>query len=186
MGRTALLVIDMLNDYLHADGRVFCERCRDIIPAIAASIDFARDNGVVVAYVNTALESDGDVLATRWGLHAVTGTWGAQVTPELAPTTGDWQIAKKGYNGFFRTDLDRRLRTADVSQVVVSGIHTHVCVLLTAVSAFEHGYAVTILEDCITTGYRPNHESRLRFFQTHVGELLSSRAWMRRHSATPG
>ena len=177
--RSALLVIDMLNDYLSPGGLVVCERCRAIIPGIAGCIAFARARGLLVVYVNTALRDTRDVLARRWGLHAVAGSWGAAVVDGLAPAAGDVVVSKRGYNGFHATDLDRTLRSAGIGEVVVSGIHTHVCVLLTAVAAFENGYAVTTLQDCITTGYAPNHRTRLRFFASHVGELRTAAEWMR-------
>ena len=95
------------------------------------------------------------------------------------PKEADLIVRKKVYNGFFKTNLHAELQSRGISNVVITGIHTHVCVLLTAVGAFENGYEVTTLEDCITTGYQPNHESRLRFFSTHIGSLKSSDEWIK-------
>lgn len=182
MSKYALLIIDMLNEYLTPKGLVYCENCRSIIPSIKKNADFARANGVLVVYVNTSLTDDRDILAKKWGLHAVEGTFGSQVINELFPHKDDLIIKKKLYNGFAETTLDHELRAHGVTNTVITGIHTHVCVLLTAVGAFEKGYEVTTLEDCITTGYLPNHETRLRFFKTHTGELVNSEEWMKKVS----
>lgn len=178
MSNTALIVIDMLNEYLLPEGLVYCEKCRGIITNTAKTIDAARDKGVTICYVNTSLESDKDIMVKKWGLHAVKGSKGARVVDELAPKEADLVVEKKLYDGFFQTKLHEALQDNKISNVVITGIHTHVCVLFTAVGAFEHGYNVTTLEDCITTGYLPNHESRLRFFKTHVGELMDSQDWL--------
>ncbi len=182
MGQSAFLVIDMLNDYLLPDGLVFCKQCRTIIPNVRAGIEYARRRGIVVVYVNTRLSDGGGPLAGKWGMHAETGTRGAAVVDELSPRDGDLVVGKQAYNGFTGTELNEGLRQRGVAELVVTGIHTHVCVLLTAVAAFELGYKVTVLEDCIATAHRPNHDSRLRFFKTHVGELMTSAEWMKRDS----
>jgi nicotinamidase-related amidase len=177
MKKTAILVIDMLNDYLTPEGLVYCEKGKDIIPNISRCLTFSRQNGILVVYINTCLRLQ-DILVKKWGLHAVKGTVGAQVVRELAPLTEDLIVTKQYYNGFFMTELHTELQSRGITDIVITGIHTHVCVLLTAVGAFEHGYTVVTLEDCITTAYQPNHESRLRFFKSHVGELMDSQLWI--------
>ncbi len=183
MTKNALIVIDMLNEYLEPSGKVYCEKCREIIPHIVKCIEYARQHNVLVVYSNTSLNNKNDVMVKKWGLHAVEGTKGAEVIKELAPKKGDLVVNKKGYNGFFNSNLHSELQARGVKRVAISGIHTHVCVLLTAVGAFENGYDVITLEDCITTGYQPNHESRLRFFGTHLGSLMSSVEWMQQLDA---
>lgn len=172
-----VIVIDMLNDYLTSTGASFSPAGRVIIPYIARLSDFVRKNGGSIFYVNTEL-ARGDLLAERWGLHAVKGTIGARVVSELTPQPNDAVVTKKFYNGFFNTQLDRELRAKKIETVLLTGIHTHVCVLLTGVGAFEHGYRVVAPDDCFTTGYKANHESRLRFFGSHLGTLTTSTEWM--------
>jgi len=172
-GKIAILVIDMLNEYLNPKGKVYCEKCREIIPTIQKLITFARENGMYVIYVNTSLISKEEPICKKWGLHAVRGTWGAEVIPELKPLKEDFVVFKRTYDGFYSSELEITLRSLGVETVVPVGIHTHVCVLLTSVGAFNRGFNVIALEDCMTTGYKPNHESRLRFFKTHLGELMT-------------
>lgn len=178
--KIAILVIDMLNEYLNPKGKIYCKECRAIIPNLKRLIDFARENKFPVIYVNTNHINDKDPEIKKWGMHAVHGTWGARVIPELKPQKNDIVVTKTTYDGFYNTELEITLRGLGIKRVVVCGIHTHVCVLLTALGAFYRGFKVIVLEDCMTTGYKPNHESRLRFFKTHVGELLSLDKFCRR------
>lgn len=178
-GKMAILVIDAINEYFDPKGKVFCEECRKIIQNLQKLLGFSRKKNIPIIYVNTSLLTDKEPLAKKWGLHAVRGTWGAEIIPELQSQKGDFIIFKRTYDGFYNTELELTLRSLDVDTVVVVGIHTHVCVLLTAAGAFNRGFNVIAIEDCMTTGYKPSHESRLRFYKTHLGELLTLEDFLR-------
>lgn len=171
--KIALLVIDMINDYLTPQGKKYCAPCRSIIPDIKHLQSFARGKNWPVIYVSTCLDSEREPLVEKWGMHARKGTWGAEIVPELKPLAGDHLVNKRVYDGFYDTDLDDLLKRLKISTVVVTGIHTHVCVLLTALGAFYRGYRVIAVREGMATDNPANHESRLPFFDTHVGQLLS-------------
>lgn len=181
-GRITILVIDMLNEYLNPKGKLYCEKCRDVIPNIKRLIEFGRSKGFPIVYVNTSHINDQDPETEKWGVHALRGTWGAEVIPELKPKKEDVTVYKRTYDGFYNTELEITLRSLKTQTVVTCGIHTHVCVLMTSLGAFYRGFKVIAIEDCMTTGYRPNHDSRLRFYETHVGELLKLDAFIERLS----
>lgn len=171
--KPALLIIDMLNEYLDPKGKIFCEAGREIIGNIVELRNFFKEHEFPVIYVNTSHINGGDPETVKWGLHAMRGTWGAEVIPELAPESQDCIVFKRTYDGFYNTELEITLRSLNVDTVVACGIHTHVCVLCTSLGAFYRGFKVIALEDCMTTGYRPNHESRLRFYNSHIGTLTN-------------
>ena len=171
--KTALLIVDMINEYLHSDGKMYCAEGRRIIPNINKLIFHAHKYQWQVIYIKTALENDSDPLARKWGMHAVKDTWSSSIIDELSLETGDLVVNKKTYDGFYETELEDLLRKRNIGKVFVCGIHTHVCVLLTALGAFYRGYEVIIPEDCMATDKKINHETRLPFFQTHVGTLTS-------------
>jgi len=175
---TAVVIIDMLNEYLDPKGKVYCEKCSSIIPAMNRVIDFAEQQGLLIVFNNTELTSTTDPLVRKWGLHAEKGTWGCRLYPAVKQPSAAVTVPKKNYNGFFDTSLDEVLKSHGVGRVAICGIHTHVCVLITATAAFEHGYDVDVLIDCVTTGYQPNHDTRLRYFGTHIGRGISSEEWM--------
>ncbi len=178
--KVTILIIDMLNEYLDTDGKIYCSECREIIPNIKKLIDFVREKRFPIVYVNTSHINDKDPETEKWGVHALRGSWGAEVIPELKPLEDDIIVFKRTYDGFYNSELEITLRSLETKTVVTCGIHTHVCVLMTSVGAFYRGFKVIALEDCITTGYKPNHESRLRFYKTHIGELLKLNEFIER------
>lgn len=171
--RYALLIIDMLNEYVDEKGKIYCKAAQSIIPNIQRLKSEFKKAGMPVVYVNTSHINDGDPETEKWGLHAMRGTWGGEVYPALAPDQDDLVVLKRTYDGFYNTELEMTLRSLQVEGVVVCGIHTHVCVMLTALGAFYRGYKVIALEDCMTTNRIENHTSRLRFFNSHIGTLMS-------------
>ena len=175
---TALLIIDMLNEYVSPNGKIYCEEANKIIPNIIDLRSALKELGGKVIYVNTSHLGDGDPEIQKWGQHAMRGTWGAEVTEELKPEPDDYIVYKRTYDGFYNTELEITLRSLCIKNVVAVGIHTHVCVLLTSLGAFYRGFRVIALEDCMTTGYQPNHDSRLRFYSSHIGELYKLRDFL--------
>jgi len=171
--KTALLIIDMLNEYLDPKGKIYCEAGRNIINNIKELKNHFNETGNPVIYINTSHINEGDPETEKWGLHAMRGTWGSEVISELEVDEKDYVVLKRTYDGFYNTELEMTLKSLGVEAVVVCGIHTHVCVMCTALGAFYRGYKVFALEDCMTTGYQANHESRLRFFNSHIGMLMT-------------
>ncbi len=159
--KIAVLVIDMINDYLSSEGKLYCPPGRVIIPVVKTIIERAHLIGWPVIYVNTAIKEPTAPLALKWGLHALKGTWGAEVIPELRPGQNDLVVEKENYDGFFGTNLENILKVQGVDTVVTVGIHTHVCVLLTALGAFYRGYKVIALKEGMTTDKPDNHTSQI-------------------------
>ncbi|MFQ6085694.1 MAG: cysteine hydrolase family protein [Candidatus Bathyarchaeia archaeon] len=154
--KSAIIVIDMLNDFIH--GALKLDRAKRIIPNIRKLIERARKNGVPIIYTSDAHVPGIDKELELWGQHALDGTEGAQVINELKPREGDYTIKKRRYSAFFATDLDVLLRELEVVSLVLVGIHTHICVLHTAVDAFYRGYAITVPEDCVEAATEEDHK----------------------------
>jgi len=171
-GNSAILVIDMLHEYVSPNGKLYCPNASQIIVNINSLSSHARSNSWPVIFINTALDSETDALATRFGLHALRDSWGAGLSDLIDYADTDHIVTKKFYDGFYETDLYALLKEHDIRTTIICGIHTHVCVLLTAVGAFSRGCDVIVVEDAITTDDRANHDSRLPFFEKHVGRLL--------------
>lgn len=142
----ALLIIDLLNDFV--TGKLACERAQRIIPNIKKLAESFRENGLPVIYVNDAHLANVDAEFDVWGEHAVEGTEGAQVIPELTPQDGDIIVNKRRYSSFTGTDLHLRLQELNVDTVVLTGLHTNMCLRHTSYDAFVHGYKIIVPEDC--------------------------------------
>jgi len=137
MGKTALIVADMLNDFLDPKGALFVgAKGSEIIPFVAAKIKEVRARGGVVIFVCDAHAPD-DREFKYFAPHAVKGSWGAQVIPELPLQPGDHRVEKTRYSAFARTDLDDLFRKEQVERVEVVGVCTSICVLETVKELFD-------------------------------------------------
>jgi nicotinamidase-related amidase len=167
MERTAIVVLDMLNDFV--GGKLKCERCDKIIPNIKTLIQAARRKGVPVIYSNDAHLPVDEEVVERWGKHAIKGTKGAHVIPQLKPAAKDYVLEKRTYSGFHETGLDMLLRDLykgeGVKTVILTGLHTNICVRHTAADAFFRGYKVIVPKDAVEAFTQKEHEEGLNYLK---------------------
>jgi len=145
---TALIIVDMQNDFAHPDGKLFVPSARNIIPKIKELLDRARAAGVKVIYTQDWHMKD-DPEFKIWGEHAVANTWGAEIVEELKPLESDILIKKLRYDAFFGTPLDHILRIYGIRNLIITGTVANICVLHTAGSAALLGYKVIVPIDAI-------------------------------------
>jgi nicotinamidase-related amidase len=170
----AIVLLDMVNDFV--TGKIAAERAQRIIPTLGDELlPAAREHGVRVVYVNDAHRPE-DLELDVWGEHAMRGTEGADVIPELAPTEADDVFEKRFYDGFHETGLDHHLRSLGVDRVVVAGLHTNMCVRHTSASAFFRGYDVLVPEDCVDAFSEDDHERGLDYLEDVYGAEISTAA----------
>jgi len=175
--KEAVIVVDMLNDFVY--GKLACERGLTIIPNLQKLIEAAGKHGKPVVFVNDAhLPSDPEM--KLWGEHAMKGTKGAEVIPELQPTSQDYVLEKRNYSGFFETGLELLLRSLNVDTVVITGLHTHMCCRHTAADAFMRGFSVIGAEDGLNAFTEDDHKAGINEFRNvyaariaAVGELTA-------------
>lgn len=158
MGR-AVLVIDMLNEFVH--GKFGGERARSVVPCIKRLLEYARENSIPVIYIKDAHGEDDKELEI-WGMHAMKGTEEAQIIPELAPQPDDYVLEKTTYFSFHETGLDDLLKGIDVDEVVITGLLTDICVKLAAAEAFVRRYNIVVPKDCVNAVSEEIHELALK------------------------
>ncbi|MEM2963653.1 MAG: isochorismatase family cysteine hydrolase [Candidatus Anstonellales archaeon] len=168
----AIIIIDMLNDFV--TGSLKCDRAQRIVPNIQKLVQYARSAGIPIIYTNDAHYPQIDHEFSVWGPHAIAGSVGAQVIPQIAPKKGDYVIPKRRYSGFFGTELDELLRELKVDEVVLCGLHTHICVRHTAADAFFRGYKITVPQDCVESFSQEDHESGLAYLKMAYKAEISS------------
>ena len=167
LNRPAILVVDMLNDFVY--GALTCERGKAIVPATARLIEAARAAGVPVIYCNDAHIKGIDRELKLWGDHAIAGTEGAAVISELKPLEGDYTVPKRRYSGFFQTDLDILLKELGVQTVVMTGLHTHMCVRHTSADAYSLGYDVVVAKEATDSFTEEDYLAGLAYLKTCYG-----------------
>ncbi|MGH2378642.1 MAG: cysteine hydrolase family protein [Candidatus Limnocylindria bacterium] len=170
--KRALLVIDMIRDFAHEGGALYCgPSMQRVIPVVRREIDGAHGAGEPVVYLTDSHLPD-DAEFQMFPPHAIVGTKGAEIVPELAPSAADVVIPKRRYSGFFGTDLDITLRERGVDTLRLVGDCTNICVIYTAADARNLGYAVEVVEDGVTSFDEEAHRDALRELQKTLGATL--------------
>ena len=147
--RTALIVMDMQNDFVADGGSLRVPDAQSTIPAITTLLDLARAYGMRVVFTQDT-HREGDPEWRIWPEHAHEGTWGWQIVDALAPRGDETVIRKVRYDGFYGTPLDHLLRRWGVSTLVICGTVANICVQYTAASAAMRWYDVVIPRDAVS------------------------------------
>lgn len=165
--KPAILVVDMLNDFV--TGSLTCDRAKAIVPATARLLEAARQAGIPVIFCNDAHLPGIDRELKIWGDHAIVGTKGAEVIPELNLCEKDYVVPKRRYSGFFQTDLHILLQELGVKTVVMTGLHAHMCVRHTSADAFCLGYDVVVAKEATDSFTEEDYINGLAYLKTCYG-----------------
>jgi nicotinamidase-related amidase len=142
----ALIVTDMLNDFIDPEGALYVGSAgRDIIPFVAQKAAETRAAGGVVIFVCDAHAPD-DREFEQFGVHAVQNSWGSQIIPELPFLPGDYREDKTRYSALFNTELENILEREGVSRVELVGVCTSICVMFTAAGLLDRGFRCRVYQ----------------------------------------
>lgn len=171
----ALIVIDMLRDSVEGPAHLgIAAQARKIIPGIKRLREGFRQAGWPVIFACDSFMEGDFIFRGNLKPHSIRGTSGAKVITELEPGEGDIVLEKRRMSAFFRTDLDITLQTLGVDTVVLAGIATHICVLLTAFDAVSTGFRAVIVEDCCAAHREEIHRQAVELYRkTPLYPLLS-------------
>lgn len=169
-GRKALIVVDMLNDFVRKGAPLEVPAAREIVSALRRRIAKARRDGELVVYVcDSHRKNDPEFARMGWPPHAVEGTPGAAVYPALSPVPGDVVVEKRSYSGFHRTALESVLRRHKVWAVTIAGCVTNICVQYISAEASIRGYDVTVDERFVAGLSRKDHDHSLGQMEKVLG-----------------
>jgi nicotinamidase-related amidase len=172
--RTALLVVDMQNDYCGANGALDRDggdisMTSAVVPAVQAVLEGARQSGVRVVWIQQTWLTDGVSDSPAWqymkqrnGIRqerCVDGTWGHRFVDGLAPLEGEPVVRKHRSSGFIATNLDLVLRSSRIETVVVVGVMSEGCVESTARDAAFHDYYVVLTSDAMASDVQAWHDA---------------------------
>jgi ureidoacrylate peracid hydrolase len=191
--RTALIVVDMENDFVAEGAPMESSQARQAVPNMQKALASARESGMKIIYTTHAHREDGcdagrfadlyPPIAAKVGL--VDGTPGVEIYPALAPQPGEIVVKKHRYSAFFGTDLDIILRGSGIETVVVIGTTTENCCHATARDAMFRDYFVVFLSDATGTFDYPDvglgamsaeevHEATLKILAFSTADVMTT------------
>ncbi len=147
---SALIIIDMQNDFVHPDGKLFSPNAKKIIQPIKLLLEKARKSNIRVIYTQDTHFKDDPVEFPIWGEHVVKGSWGWQIIDELKHLNTEIIIEKLRYDAFFGTPLEHILNIYGIENIIVTGTVANICVLHTVSSARLRNYNVIVPVDAIS------------------------------------
>lgn len=199
-GHSALVIVDVQNDYCHPDGALGQAGCdvggvKEMMPRLHRLLAEAREQQIPVLFIQTFHEeaTDSEAWVTRSSGRSAQvcrkETWGADFF-EIRPKPGEIVVNKHRYSAFVNTRLDSILRTLKIETLLITGVSTNVCVESTARDGFMLDYHIVLLGDACASYSREAHEMTLTNIQdyfgtvTDTGELIY--AWKKQKESAVG
>jgi nicotinamidase-related amidase len=193
MSKTALLVLDVQNEFVDPRGKVgsggFAKiiEQRQIIPKIAKAQAAFRAKGLPVAFVNVGYRADyADAISRSARLKhlmdmnaIVIGTWGTEFPDAIKPLPSEIVFTKHAVNPFFNTQLLTWLQRRGVDTLALTGCHTHMVVDSTARYADDAGFYVKVLEDCCASPDPELHRIEIEKILPLFAQITSSEELLR-------
>jgi ureidoacrylate peracid hydrolase len=208
-GRSALIVIDMQNDFCAAGGMMDREgldltdvqKMADRLPAF---IQAARAAGVLVVFVRNVYSTANNIyLSDSWLEQAsrkrqgsytrrevcAEDSWEGDFYGDIRPLPSEPVVTKHRYSAFYNTDLDTVLRANGVRSIVLTGVATNVCVETTAREGFVRDYYVVMVKDGVATYSDEDQQATLRNIDRFFGEVAAmaeiEAIWQKRSNTPP-
>lgn len=182
---TALLIIDMQNDFLDSEGYFGAtqkwpvESFKDVTQTIVRLKKTIDRTSIKSIYTATGYSPDGSDAYTarhsllprmfiesdgkprKHGAVAIRDTWGSEIIESLKPNSSDYLVRKRRFNAFYQTELEHVLRCWNIKTLLVTGVITEVCVESTVREAFIRDFDVIIVSDGVGSWDQSRHEASL-------------------------
>jgi nicotinamidase-related amidase len=170
----ALILVDVQRDFWSEE---VASSAPGFLERIETLLSTCRDLGIEIVHVHAGFQPDMSDWITRYRLRGripcVVGTEGAQPLPVARPRAGEPLVVKQSFDAFLGTDLDDLLRGSGKRFVLVAGLVTSTCVLLTAATATQLGYLAAVVEDCCADR-QPFHDQVLRTYHPFMFGITRS------------
>lgn len=186
--RTALLIIDPVNDFLHEDGAAWeltksTVKKNDVVASLARLADGARAAGVPVLFGPMAYTQEDyadQELQRRSGINRVmferkmflAGSFGADFHEDIQPQPGDVVLEPHKGTDVLQTDLEQHLDRLGTTHLVLAGMTANLCVESTGRHASELGYDVTFLSDAVGSESLPSYEASIHLNYPLIGNAV--------------
>jgi nicotinamidase-related amidase len=172
---TAMIVVDMQNDFVKPEGNLVVPTAAETIPHIQRLLQVVRHEDIPVAYTQDTTYAD-DLEFAIWPEHCLLNTWGWEIIPELKPEPDDLVCPKSRYDGFYGTWLEHFLSYVwKVKHLIIVGTVSNICVLHTAASAGLRWFHVVMPANGISALTEFDQALTLRQVSTlYTGDVVKS------------
>jgi len=172
MAMKALLVTDMLNDFIEKGRPLDCgKRAREIVPFVRRKIEEFHRGKQLVIFICDAHRPD-DLEFRLFPPHAIKGTEGARIIAALPVGPKDIIVEKTRYSAFSKTNLERVLRKHRVDQVHIVGVCTSICVMDTVGDLRDRDYPAIVYRDGMADFDPEAHDFSLRRMEKIYGAII--------------
>ena len=175
MQRPALIVIDMLNDFLARWEQIQKQR---LISSINDLIGMMRQHHHPIIWVRQEFEPDlrdaFPEMITKGIQITIRGTDGCRIVSGLDFVPSDPVVVKKRYSAFFKTELEDVLQRLMPDELVLAGINTHACVRTTAIDAYQRDWKVIVASDCVDSYDREHHEISMKYMKDKIASVMTN------------
>lgn len=174
--KSALIVIDMQNAFLHPDGEHFYADAPSVAPNCLELLERARQGGTLVVHVADRHRAGFADFEQRYlPEHCVSGGFDAGYYAGFGPDTScrEIEIVKRRYSAFFATELALFLHEQSVERLVLCGVKTNVCLRATAQDAFAHGFEVLVAREATNSNRRHLAEASLEDIRRYIGRVVT-------------
>lgn len=175
MGKSALIIVDMVRDFTDPKGLVYYPQNREILKFIQEALEEARKKSLPVIFLkhqNRKGKIDRKAAAMR--PNCIEGTFGVEIDPMLTvDEEKDYVIPKRRYSGFFGTDLDLVLRENGIENTIIVGTKTNCCIRATVTDAFYLDYTPYVIRECVATNDEVVNEVHLTDIDKYLGHVIT-------------
>jgi nicotinamidase/pyrazinamidase len=164
--KPAIIVVDMLEDNLKESPRnPYLQEGKAVIPNLQRLLEEGRKRGFPIIFACDSFLEEDFIFRGKMKIHSLRGTKGAEVVDDLKPRPTDMVLPKRRFSAFFKTDLDQTLRTLGIDTIIVTGMTTEVCVLMTVMDGLCHDFSAILLEDCSASRNKEFHQGCLNLYR---------------------
>ena len=168
----AILIIDVLNDLEFPGGGNVFPWARKLVPLLQMVCSRARRAGLPIIFVNDNFGLWRGDWQDVYRHCARRGARGAAVTRQMKPLKNDYVLLKPRHSAFFATPLVQLLEHLRIKRLILAGISTNLCVLITAHDAVMHKYPIVVLSDCCAAESDFDHNSVLTQLKRYLGATI--------------
>jgi nicotinamidase-related amidase len=173
-GSAVLLVVDMINDLNFPDNQELVRRSEQLGKTVRHLKKRCREAGIPTIYVNDNLGKWRSDFASIVRRCTAPESPGAPMVKQMLPEQEDLLVLKPKHSVFYGTPLDELLQDLQARSLIIVGLSTHSCILVSVSDAYMRGYRIFVPNDCVAGQSEREHSSTLRLMESNFKVITSA------------